>query len=44
MEGLEPPRRKAIDPKSIVATNYTTCATKKVVQKYILFLYSQRFF
>lgn len=27
MEGLEPPRREALDPKSSVATNYTTSAT-----------------
>ncbi len=27
MEGLEPPRREAPDPKSGAATNYATCAT-----------------
>ena len=26
MEGLEPPRREAPDPKSGAATNYATCA------------------
>lgn len=26
VEGLEPPRREALDPKSSVATNYTTPA------------------
>ena len=28
MEGLEPPRREAPDPKSGAATNYATCAWK----------------
>ena len=27
MEGLEPPRREAPDPKSGAATNYATCAS-----------------
>ncbi len=25
-KGLEPPRRKTLDPKSSAATNYATCA------------------
>ena len=29
MEGLEPPRREAPDPKSGAATNYATCAFKE---------------
>ena len=28
MKGLEPPRREASDPKSDVATNYTTAALR----------------
>ena len=33
IKGLEPPRRKASDPKSDVATNYTISA--RYVQRYI---------
>ena len=29
MKGLEPPRREAPDPKSGVATNYTTSAKRR---------------
>ena len=27
-KGLEPPRRKTLDPKSSAATNYATCASR----------------
>lgn len=30
MEGLEPPRREALDPKSSAATNYATCAVFQI--------------
>ncbi len=35
MEGLEPPRREAPDPKSGAATNYATCAFKEQSRKLI---------
>ena len=42
MEGLEPPRLSAPDPKSGAATNYATSAERlplnKGVQKYIFFV------
>ena len=31
LEGLEPPRRKALEPKSSVSTNFTTGAKKVVL-------------
>ena len=40
MKGLEPPRREAPDPKSGVATNYTTSA--KRVRSYNFFFIYQR--
>ena len=33
MEGLEPPRREAPDPKSGAATNYATCAITPVFRQ-----------
>ena len=42
MKGLEPPRREAPDPKSGVATNYTTSA--KRVQSYNFFFYLSKNF
>ena len=30
VEGLEPPRREALDPKSSVSTNFTTPAALKI--------------
>ncbi len=32
MKGLEPPRRKALDPKSSAATNYATSAWKSTAK------------
>ncbi len=40
LKGLEPPRREAPDPKSGVATNYTTAA--KWVRSYGFFFIYQR--
>ena len=37
LKGLEPPRREASDPKSDVATNYTTAAFDSCA-KVVLFL------
>ena len=37
MEGLEPPSRKAPDPKSGVSTNFTTPANFQKLRKYIHF-------
>ena len=39
MEGLEPPRREAPDPKSGAATNYATCAISIMKTKNIPFCY-----
>ena len=35
-KGLEPSRRKALDPKSSAATNYATCAFS--VAKVVIFI------
>ncbi len=33
VEGLEPPRREALDPKSSVSTNFTTPASFKKLDR-----------
>lgn len=38
LKGLEPPRLSAPDPKSGVATNYTTAAEKQTAKVIIYFL------
>ena len=43
LKGLEPPRREASDPKSDVATNYTTAAFDSCA-KIVLFLRFANFF
>lgn len=42
LKGLEPPRREASDPKSDVATNYTTAALESCA-KVMLFINLQIF-
>ena len=38
MEGLEPPRPKALDPKSSAATNYATSAFYYAAQIYLFLI------
>lgn len=42
MEGLEPPRREALDPKSSAATNYATSALG--TQRYYFFKFYTNYF